>query len=265
MEKQLEWQRIENAVPWPLCFDRKFKWHFLQSFWSSFGRQSLSHFLFLPYLSLFSIVWPSGANGTNRWLRTLKRRKKEEKGTELMQCQSDRLYLKWSSNWARAQFRSCASSTKKLRKKRMHLLSLRLSLERKKNEGEQQKNVNDVHLAADLINSRQDDLSKYLRGNFPLFSLFHFLLFTATLHTIPCEKTNNNNLHSSLHYCSFSQLLEWPQPPSMPLQFTTTVIVERVKWERKNAFILRFQALLSGVSARIDTPAYGTPLFPLWK
>lgn len=136
------------------------------------------------------------------------------------------------------------------------------------------KNVNDVHLAADLINSRQDDLSKYLRGNFPSFSLFRFLLFTATLPTgAHCTLHPVKRLiiviifilHSIIvpfhsfwhrrgrrcHRCRYS---------SLPLLLLS-------EWsEKKNAFILRFQALLSGVSARIDmVPVFGTTLFPLWK
>lgn len=64
----------------------------------------------------------------------------------------------------------------------------------KKKRRIEKKEVNDVHLAADLINSRQDDLSKYLRGNFQLFRILSFtvrhIMVLGTQHIRPLHDNN---------------------------------------------------------------------------
>lgn len=112
--------------------------------------------------------------------------KRNEKRTKLKQCQSGRLYLKWSSKWNRTQFHSCAclcnwkAPTKKLRflqcrtslpqKNGMHLLFALFIFREKKRQKEKNE-----RRAAELINSRQDYLSKYFCGNFPSFFLHSFI------------------------------------------------------------------------------------------
>lgn len=88
-------------------------------------------------------------------------------------------------------------------------------------EGEKERKiVDDVHLAVDLINSRQDDLSKYLQGDLP-----HSLYVSLSLLLVPpililfirrqphnctlLNANNNNNLHSSYVIVLFYGLNCW--------------------------------------------------------
>lgn len=182
-------------------------------------------------------------NGTNRWRQAI-----EEK--TIVQR---RLYLKWTSKRsAQTQFWLCAlRQLKSFNFMECHsdvaphgcAHFLRATRGRKSHThthiANGRKKVNDVHFAADLINSRQDDLSKYLGGSFHCF-FFAFSHSVCSPHNGAHSPFPDNNNNNNLQNVPFYGVGPGHRTASTS-GLRSLLLDEWEKYGQKSAFYLRFQ------------------------